>query len=421
MGHRCDEDAPAGGAAGTVAGVEPIEARRERPRVAGGGGPLRPALRAVGERAALPAAEPGCARRDRHAARDPSHRGADDGEPLVRQLPGGTRPRRWLAAGRRRHTRRHQSDGRRSTRRVPSFVHDEAASTRPDPGVGRERAERWARVTAATDGFVRSAARRRPTWIPPWRWVTRDEADLPFYYGLARTFRSRTGGSRPASAPRSRTGGCLVAGTANGLTTDRITHTFDQPANGRCRDMLTSHRISWADYHPIPHVGPTLRKAALGVRRSAGLSRRAGGIVRIAGSHLRDVDVEAKSFLQFTADAYPLGILRYIAHVHSIDRFMSDARRAPAVGQHRRPGLPRELRGEPAGHPARRSVRGRGRQRGHVRRRDGCTRCSSGSTTSTVATTTTCHRRGRRARRSTRRMGGGPMAESTVTGSGCPP
>ena len=84
---------------------------------------------------------------------------------------------------------------------------------------------------------------------------------------------------------------------------------------------------------------------------------------------LRRIEQTPKSFLQFTADAYPLGMLRYAAHVRSIQTFLADAAAGhPAIAQHRRPRLPQLIGGEPPRHPPRRSVRRSHHQRRHVRR-----------------------------------------------------
>jgi hypothetical protein len=38
-----------------------------------------------------------------------------------------------------------------------------------------------------------------------------------------------------------------------------------------------------------------------------------------------DVDANPKSLMQFTADAFPSGLLRYLGHVHSVEQFFKDA------------------------------------------------------------------------------------------------
>jgi phospholipase C len=181
--------------------------------------------------------------------------------------------------------------------------------------------EQWA--NGSNDGFVRSAQRQRPDVHPGVAMGYWNDVDLPFYYGLARAFPVADRWFSSCLGPTFPNRRFLVAGTAHGLTTDRITHTFDHPADGTVFDLFASHRISWANYHPIPHLGPSLKRA-LGVH-GLRLSRRAGGKMKDLARRVHNVDAEAKSFLQFTADAYPLGILRYIAHVHSIERFMGDA------------------------------------------------------------------------------------------------
>src|SRR5947199_11005 len=80
-----------------------------------------------------------------------------------------------------------------------------------------------------------------------------NDVDLPFYYGLARAFPVADRWFSSCLGPTFPNRRFLVAGTANGLTTDSIAHTFDHPANGTVFDLLTTHRISWANYHSVPH------------------------------------------------------------------------------------------------------------------------------------------------------------------------
>jgi len=189
--------------------------------------------------------------------------------------------------------------------------------------------EQWA--NGNNDGFVRSAERQRSDVDPSVAMGCWNDVDLPFYYGLARAFPVADRWFSSCLGPTFPNRRFLVAGTANGLTTDSIAHTFDHPANGTVFDLLTTHRISWANYHSVPHRGPALKRG-LGVH-GLRLSRRVRSILKGLNRRFGNVGTEAKSFLQFTADAYPVGILRYLSHVHSIDRFISDAAagRLPSV------------------------------------------------------------------------------------------
>ena len=60
---------------------------------------------------------------------------------------------------------------------------------------------------------------------------------------------------------------------------------------------------------------------------------RAGRYLPGLAGRLRAEPDDAKAFLQFSGDAYPLGLLRYLAHLRSVDRFCADAARGtlPAV------------------------------------------------------------------------------------------
>ena len=173
------------------------------------------------------------------------------------------------------------------------------------------------------DGFVRSAERQQ-------RGVPGDDAmgywtdeDLPFYAGLARTFPLADRWFSSCLGPTFPNRRFLVAGTAHGLSSDRLKKTIDRPANGTLFDLLNRHGITWADYHSVSH-GRALLGQAPGLHGSAaGRHLR----VRLLEDRIKSAGGEVKSLLQFTADAFPLGLLGYLGHVRSIDRFESDARR----------------------------------------------------------------------------------------------
>jgi phospholipase C len=180
----------------------------------------------------------------------------------------------------------------------------------------------------ANDGFARAAEACGPAGAESARamgyWT---EADLPFYYALARTFPVADRWFSSCLGPTFPNRRFLLSGTANGLTTDDLSQIVDYPANGTLFDLLTSHRISWTNYHSVSHVGPVLGRLA------GGHGHRAGRYLRGLGSRLGAEPADAKAFLQFSGDAYPLGLLRYLAHLRSIDRFCTDAAagRLPAV------------------------------------------------------------------------------------------
>ncbi|GAC1311307.1 MAG: alkaline phosphatase family protein [Acidimicrobiales bacterium] len=179
--------------------------------------------------------------------------------------------------------------------------------------------EQW--NEGANDGFVRSAESQRPH-------VPGDDAmghwtdeDLPFYAGLARTFPLCDRWFSSCLGPTFPNRRFLVAGTARGLDSDELKRTIDRPEAGTLFDLLTRHGISWADYHPISHARPLMARAP-GLH-GTGVGRRLRTLMlkdRIKGD-----EGELKSLLQFTADAFPLGLVTYLGHVHSIERFESDA------------------------------------------------------------------------------------------------
>ncbi len=172
-------------------------------------------------------------------------------------------------------------------------------------------------------GFARAVEVCCPGGAPPTAMGYWTEADLPFYYGLARTFPLSDRWFSSCLGPTFPNRRFLLSGTANGLTTDSLSHIVDYPPNGTIFDLLSSHRISWANYHSVSHAGPILTRLG-GIH-----GHRAGRFLR----GLRAEPNNAKAFLQFSADAYPLGLLRYLFHLRSVDRFCADAAqgRLPAV------------------------------------------------------------------------------------------
>jgi len=180
----------------------------------------------------------------------------------------------------------------------------------------------------ANDGFARAAEACGPGGAEPARamgyWT---EADLPFYYALARTFPLADRWFSSCLGPTFPNRRFLLSGTANGLTTDELSEIVDYPANGTVFDLLTSHRISWTNYHSVSHVGPVVGRLV------GGHGHRAGRYLRGLAGRVGAGSGDAKAFLQFSGDAYPLGLLRYLAHLRSIDRFCADATagRLPAV------------------------------------------------------------------------------------------
>src|SRR5260221_7469992 len=121
------------------------------------------------------------------------------------------------------------------------------------------------------------------------------EADLPFYHALARIFPPADRWFASCIGPTFPNRRYLLAGTANGLTSDSISHTFDYPANGTILDQLSAHRISWADYHPVPHLMPVLGR--LGGRHGLRAGRRLGAGWKARAARRSGTEGEAKSYL----------------------------------------------------------------------------------------------------------------------------
>jgi phospholipase C len=145
------------------------------------------------------------------------------------------------------------------------------------------------------------------------------EDDLPFYYGLARTFPLADHWFSSCLGPTFPNRRFLIAGTAHGLIDDLTFDLLDYPAAGTIFDMLTRHGISWVNYHAVPGDKSMARRYAHHSRRMA--RRR---LLRM-GRALRSAAGGVQKDLQFTANVFPLGIGRYMLHVRSTDQFFADA------------------------------------------------------------------------------------------------
>jgi phospholipase C len=144
--------------------------------------------------------------------------------------------------------------------------------------------------------------------------------DLPFYYGLARTFPLADRWFGSCLGPTFPNRRFLIAGTAYGLIDDAPIDLLGYPPTGTIFDLLTRHGISWANYHPMAPGQSKLRRY---VRHKRRMARRR---LQSAGRHLPGVSKQQmQKDMQFTADIFPLGIGRYMRHVHSTDQFFADA------------------------------------------------------------------------------------------------
>jgi len=178
------------------------------------------------------------------------------------------------------------------------------------------------------DGFVQSIERTLPGHDASVSMTYWDEQDLPFYYGLAKTFPRATNWFSSCLGPTFPNRRFLISGTAHGLIDDLPFGMVDYPASGTIFDLLSAHNISWANYH---HVSPIrIRWRLLSRASPLNFLRVLGALVAAIFPQLVPA-LESK--LQTTAGLYPLGLLRSINHLRPIDNFWQAARagKLPAV------------------------------------------------------------------------------------------
>ena len=142
------------------------------------------------------------------------------------------------------------------------------------------------------------------------------EDDLPFYYGLARTFPLADHWFSSCLGPTFPNRRFLIAGTAHGLIDDSPYDLLDYPPAGTIFDMLTRYEISWANYHPVAADETRAKHYARHMRKMT---------KRRLGRALPSANANVEKDLKFTADIFPLGIGRYMQHIRSMDQFFADA------------------------------------------------------------------------------------------------
>jgi phospholipase C len=145
------------------------------------------------------------------------------------------------------------------------------------------------------------------------------ESDLPFYYGLARTFPLADHWFSSCLGPTFPNRRFLIAGTAHGLVDDSPYDLLDYPPAGTIFDLLTEHEISWTNYHPVASEQSSWRHYA---RHKRKMFRRR---VKAVGRTVSAAPGGVQKDIQFTADVFPLGIGRYMQHIRGIDQFFTDA------------------------------------------------------------------------------------------------
>jgi phospholipase C len=169
-------------------------------------------------------------------------------------------------------------------------------------------------------GFVRSIEETLPGLDATAGMTYWTEEDLPFYYGLARTFPLAIRWFSSCLGPTFPNRRFLISGTAHGLIDDLPFAMADYPATGTVFDLLSAHGISWVNYHHLSRV--RLGWQRLSHVHGLHFLRTLGALA--AGVFPRLIPaVESK--LVATADLYPLGYLRSVNHLRPIADFWDAA------------------------------------------------------------------------------------------------
>jgi phospholipase C len=169
------------------------------------------------------------------------------------------------------------------------------------------------------DGFVRSVETTAPkadATVPMRCW---SEADLPFYYGLAKTFPVADRWFCSCLGPTFPNRRFLIAGTAHGLIDDLPFCMVDYPPAGTIFDLLDRFDISWINYHNVSQTKILLKRllgapGLIAMRRLASLAR-----------WLPPVVTAVRGNKSCTADLYPLGLERCRRHLRTAQQFFADA------------------------------------------------------------------------------------------------
>jgi phospholipase C len=192
------------------------------------------------------------------------------------------------------------------------------ASTRQVPNVPSQswRASHDQYDEGRNDGFARSVQEFEPDADPGLGMGHWTERDLPFYFALARTFPLADRWFCSCLGPTFPNRRFLMAATANGLIDDVMASVIDYPRTGTIFDLLNRYGISWINYH---HAGGA---PLLASRFGHNLRRR---LALAAGEVLPRIDSRVRGAIQCTANLYPLGVTRTIAHLRPIQRFFHHA------------------------------------------------------------------------------------------------
>ena len=168
-------------------------------------------------------------------------------------------------------------------------------------------------------GFATSVWQTVPGGDPAIPMVYWTEADLPFYYSLARTFPVADRWFCSCLGPTFPNRRFLIAGTAHGLIDDLPWNLVDYPKAGTIFDTLSDNGISWVNYHNV-HPTNVVFTRLLGARGLLLLRR----LCQI-GRWLPGVANAVRGNKSFTADLYPLGLARAVRHLRTTQEFVDDA------------------------------------------------------------------------------------------------
>jgi phospholipase C len=174
--------------------------------------------------------------------------------------------------------------------------------------------------SGACDGFVRSVEITVPGKDPTAPMGYWTEQDLPFYYGLARTFPLADRWFCSCLGPTFPNRRFLLAGTAHGLIDDLPFGMVDYPPAGTVFDLLTRNDISWVNYHSVTRASIVLKRFIGGARGLVAL-RRLVALGRWFPPLVRAV----KGSKSCTADMFPLGLARCLLHLRPLEQFFADA------------------------------------------------------------------------------------------------
>jgi phospholipase C len=199
-----------------------------------------------------------------------------------------------------------------------------AALTTQLPGVPTQswHASHIQFADGACDGFVRSIEQTLPganAEVPMRYWT---ETELPFYYGLARTFPLATRWFSSCLGPTFPNRRFLISGTAHGLIDDLPFCLVDYPESGTIFDHLTARGISWANYHHVSSA--RIRWRRLSRPPGLGWMRLLAGALAGVFGHL--VPSLVRKGNTCTAEVYPVDFLRSVNHLRPAGDFFAAAR-----------------------------------------------------------------------------------------------